>query len=137
MVKRDIDPVLAKAEALRLKAKATAKKKSRRRKQQYDPAHNQAQAEIPAQAQTLTQDPAHNQAQAETKPKHKRKVSFVETVDLSNEVHLQIAVFFYLLLYFFYFIFLKVCWFSTLFDFLREHKGVDISCSNPDPWPSP
>ena len=99
MVKRDIDPVLAKAEALRWKAKATAKKKTRKRKQQYvtpkaqDPAHNQAQAEIPAKAQTLTQDPAHNQAQAETKPKHKRNVSFVETVDLSNEVHLQIACF--------------------------------------------
>ena len=58
-----------------------------------DPAHIQAQAGISAQAQTLTQDPAHNQAQAETKPKSKRNVSFADTVDLSNEVHLQIACF--------------------------------------------
>ncbi len=58
-----------------------------------DPAHIQAQAGISAQAQTLTQDPAHNQAQAETKPKLKRRVSFTDTVDLSNEVHLQIACF--------------------------------------------
>jgi hypothetical protein len=33
MVKREIDPVLAKADALRFKAKATAKKKARNRKQ--------------------------------------------------------------------------------------------------------
>jgi hypothetical protein len=92
-MEKEIDPVLAKAEALRFKAKATAKKKTRRRKQQYvtpkaqDSADNQAQAEIPAQ------DPAHNQAQAEIEPNRKRKVSFVEKVDLYKEVHLQIACF--------------------------------------------